>query len=164
MFHACMHAYFHLTGTLLYVARKHLYTLVYSLIHRTKMNLQISLRNEPVKPWSDECCEACWFATKERCTCRCGGKYHGVGHPHVKYSEDDEVITDGADVARFSEECQEKVCRWCEASLLEQPFKHYGPHSGGWTLRGYEEKRWVYVTCPKCGYDWAIWKLGAPRE
>ena len=26
-----------------------------------------------------ECCDACYYAKEERCVCRCGGKYHGLG-------------------------------------------------------------------------------------
>jgi len=25
-------------------------------------------------------------------------------------------------------------------------------------------KFWLYVTCPKCKYEWALWKLGVPRD
>lgn len=43
------------------------------------------------------------------------------------------------------------------------PIEHY-PHSGGWPLEQFAEKEWLYVTCPKCKYQWALWKLGVPRK
>ena len=33
------------------------------------------------------------------------------------------------------------------------------PHEGGILVLGMG-RQWVYIHCPKCGYDWALWKLG----
>ena len=55
------------------------------------MKLQISLMNEPVKPWSDSCAESCWTATKKRCVCRCGGRYHGYANSHLHTTNDKHV-------------------------------------------------------------------------
>lgn len=50
---------------------------------------------------------------------------------------------------------------FCGASLSGIDVETY-PHGDGWkTDIG---KVWIYVTCPKCGYQWAIWKLGVSRE
>ncbi len=57
------------------------------------MNLQISLRKEPVKPWADVCCEACWMAKLDRCVCRCKGQYHGIGRPEASKNEEKEEVT-----------------------------------------------------------------------
>lgn len=43
------------------------------------MNVQLSFDGRQVKPWSGVCHKACWFATQEKCVCRCTGKYHGRG-------------------------------------------------------------------------------------
>jgi hypothetical protein len=49
------------------------------------------------------------------------------------------------------------------------PIKGY-PHSGGWKVPGVagdpdeDGLYWLYITCPRCGYDWAIWKLGVSRS
>jgi len=32
------------------------------------------------------------------------------------------------------------------------------PHEGGIEIRN-QGRQWVYIHCPKCGYDWALWKL-----
>lgn len=53
-------------------------------------------------------------------------------------------------------------CEWCRAPL-RGPIQHY-PHPGGWKVAGEEGRQWLYVVCPKCGYQWALWKLGFPRE
>lgn len=46
--------------------------------------------------------------------------------------------------------------------LKSLPIEHYD-HDGGWPVEGFKEKQWLYVTCPKCGYQWALWKLGVLR-
>ena len=42
---------------------------------------QTTMTNGLAKPWDNICCEACWTASQERCVCRCGGEFHGVGNP-----------------------------------------------------------------------------------
>lgn len=32
-------------------------------------------------------------------------------------------------------------------------------HDGGWRIEGCLRLQWVYVHCPTCSYDWALWKL-----
>lgn len=39
------------------------------------------------EPWKDVCCRACWFAKRERCVCKCGGKYHGKGRVEERAAE-----------------------------------------------------------------------------
>jgi len=53
-----------------------------------------------------------------------------------------------------------KTCKICNGSL--GLIEHYD-HDGGWLVDGFEKKQWLYRTCFKCGYQWAIWKLGVPR-
>jgi len=52
----------------------------------------------------------------------------------------------------------------CGYDLRNEPIVYYIPHGDGWTIREEKEKVWLYVKCPKCGYDMAIWKMGVPRE
>jgi hypothetical protein len=52
----------------------------------------------------------------------------------------------------------------CGKELKDEPIIYYVPHSDGWTVKGETQKVWLYVKCPKCGYDCSIWKLGVPRE
>lgn len=49
-------------------------------------------------------------------------------------------------------------CNWCGANLKNQPIGHY-PHKGGLAVADFEEKQWLYITCPQCSYQWALWKL-----
>jgi hypothetical protein len=53
-------------------------------------------------------------------------------------------------------------CGCGRKGLKSLPIEHYN-HDGGWPIEGFKEKQWLYVTCPKCGYQWALWKLGVPR-
>ena len=46
--------------------------------------------------------------------------------------------------------------------LHSLPIEGYTPHPSGWNLRN--SKYWLYVTCPKCGHQWSLWKLGATRK
>jgi len=52
----------------------------------------------------------------------------------------------------------------CGHDLSKEPIIYYVPHSDGWTVQGEKTKAWLYVKCPKCGYDMAVWKMGVPRE
>jgi len=52
----------------------------------------------------------------------------------------------------------------CGYDLRNEPIIYYVPHSSGWTIKGENDKVWLYVKCPRCGYDMAIWKMGVPRE
>lgn len=58
---------------------------------------------------------------------------------------------------------QETCCRWCGEKLDTSAVEGY-PHDGGWTVDGFKDKQWLYIHCTKCNYDWALWKLGVPRE
>ena len=59
------------------------------------------------------------------------------------------------------EEMSKSECHFCGGALGSIEF--WGPHSGGWKVWGFKEKQWLYRTCLKCKYQWALWKLGVPR-
>lgn len=163
---------------------------------------QVSLAGKDVEPWKDICCEACWNAEYERCVCRCGGQFHGVGNPNSKRNKDlaahmeltERVLNNGGTkqtnpiedfevgegmavvvtkppvieveptLAEY-EQITPTDCRWCEdkGKGTLGPIEHYD-HSGGWPVKGFEKKQWLYRTCNRCGYQWAIWKLGVSRS
>ena len=52
----------------------------------------------------------------------------------------------------------------CGCELKDEPIVYYVPHSDGWIVKGETQKVWLYVKCPKCGYDMSIWKMGVSRE
>ena len=49
-------------------------------------------------------------------------------------------------------------CKFCGAEI-EGFIEHY-EHSGGYVIEGFIMKQWLYVTCWKCRYEWALHKLG----
>jgi hypothetical protein len=99
-------------------------------------------------PWEGKCVKACWFAQEVNCTCRCGGLYHGRGLvPHLP-AEEEKKFKAGLNL----------TCGWCQTDLSGVPIEHYD-HDGGYEVPGYEKKQWLYITCPKCHYQWALWKL-----
>ena len=53
-----------------------------------------------------------------------------------------------------------RPCMSCQLPL-PGAVEHYD-HSGGWEVRGFTERQWLFVTCPnrKCEYPNALWKLG----
>jgi hypothetical protein len=51
----------------------------------------------------------------------------------------------------------------CGESLRHSDIEHYD-HPAGWNVKGFQKPQWLYLTCSKCGYQWALWKLGVPRE
>jgi hypothetical protein len=53
---------------------------------------------------------------------------------------------------------KEPICI-CGSKLAGHNIKHYGPHSGGDFVKGYNSKRWIYVHCDSCNYDMALWKI-----
>lgn len=55
-------------------------------------------------------------------------------------------------------------CRWCGFEKLnEQPIQTED-HEGGWPLFGHSQPKWLWINCPGCKYEWALWKLGVGRK
>ena len=112
------------------------------------------------------CCTRCYYATQERCTCKCGGAYHGQGRTRIV------TVDTGDPTLPFQEEQlvnaaipnEKDVCSDCELRLRSEIY--YFPHSAGWIVQGINnnEPVWLYKICPKCHYQWAISKLGVARE
>lgn len=48
-------------------------------------------------------------------------------------------------------------------NLSRQPIKGY-IYSGGWKVEGFPHLYLLYITCPRCKYDYVLWKLGVPRK
>ena len=115
---------------------------------------------------SSVCCTACYNAEEDKCICKCGGAYHGMGknknHSLEKYIKEsiDEVMQNVED---YAQAIKEWSCRWCGADLSKEPIMGY-PHEGGWTVYGKKEKYWLYIVCPHCGYQWNLQKLGVSRN
>jgi len=58
-----------------------------------------------------------------------------------------------------------QVCT-CGGDLTKRDIEGY-PHGDGWNVYRADGTRigkfWLYIVCPKCGYEWALWKLGVDR-
>jgi len=55
-------------------------------------------------------------------------------------------------------------CLDCGHNLSKEQIVYYVPHVGGWAIEGETQKVWLYIKCPKCGYDMNLSKLGVSRE
>jgi len=60
------------------------------------------------------------------------------------------------------------VCKFgynhSESVSLQGEAIHAYPHDAGWKVKGIQGLHWLYIICPKCGYQWALHKLGLPRD
>lgn len=67
------------------------------------------------------------------------------------------------DLGEYANLITRKNCS-CGATLQTSAWniQHYC-HEGGWKVKGFNEKQWLYIHCNECGYDWALWKLGVAR-
>lgn len=61
------------------------------------------------------------------------------------------------------EHIKKKTCKWCEYEGLDLEEPQMYAHPGGYELDGEDNRQWVYIECPHCGYAWALWKLGVPH-
>lgn len=55
-----------------------------------------------------------------------------------------------------------KRCLFCGEPLPDK-ILHYD-HDGGWDVLGFDKRQWLFIECDKCHYQWALWKLGVPRD
>jgi len=61
-----------------------------------------------------------------------------------------------ADIKKWVDE-HDVRCLTCNARLASSHMKYY-PHDGGIHVEGMG-RLWIYLECPKCGYQNALWKL-----
>jgi hypothetical protein len=108
------------------------------------------------------CTESCYTAQHKRCKCRCNGVFHGMGGVGINGGDHvDPEIT--ASLARkYRVAFRINVCDCGFNSLKDLPLRYY-PHSAGWNVQGLGSV-WLYVQCPQCHYQWALWKLGVDRN
>ena len=118
------------------------------------------------KELSQVCCESCYIAQEVVCVCKCHGAYHGLGHLNkAKIDTSYEKELPEAEAAKFREQYDaDRVRCLCGYNISKEPIVYYIPHSDGWTVKGEKTKAWLYVKCPNCGYDMAVWKMGVLRE
>jgi hypothetical protein len=80
--------------------------------------------------------------------------------PHVIIKDMREKPLDPDVDKEFREKLVVHGCKDCGGDFLKQPIMSY-PDDGGWDIDG--QKYWLYITCPDCGYQWSLWKLGVGR-
>ena len=61
---------------------------------------------------------------------------------------------------RIRDHCDQALCK-CGQDLKGEEVRGYPHISGWWTDSG---KMWLYIHCPTCGYDVALWKIGVDRD
>ena len=109
------------------------------------------------------CNSRCWFAKSEpdKCKCSCNGANHGHGNPEIKEDDLIEIILSKEEGLPYYKQMNKRYTCFCGYEGLHNlPIYGYS-HPGGWKIR--KDKYWLYIKCPSCGHDWAIWKLGVSR-
>lgn len=53
-------------------------------------------------------------------------------------------------------------CPGCGTDLHDAEIHHH-KHEDGWSLHGFHEKQWIYLLCPNCKINFALWKLGVSQ-
>jgi len=79
------------------------------------------------------------------------------------------TITDQEEAAKVRREIRRRLLKYaqvktchCGTPLEDCEFVTCDHGSGGVPLRGYAVPQWIWFECPKCGYQYAIWKLRGP--
>lgn len=74
------------------------------------------------------------------------------------------------DLDDYEDMVKDKDCKFCRR---EDPPKkmsldglkvEYYDHDGGWSVRGFAKKQWLYMTCPKCKHQHSFNHLGISKE
>lgn len=103
----------------------------------------------------------CENAKHDKCVCRCRGTLHKLyGQRH-----DNEMPISKEKIISMSGEIEKKLSpiidKWfncsCGVSFQLSDFLGY-PHDNGLADNN-SKKYWIYVRCPKCGYDWSWQKI-----
>lgn len=119
------------------------------------------------KPWEKVCCKACWFAVGKECVCKCGGRYHGKGIQRSLIDHEDYHVLSEDQAKPFWEQMRVSRCKYCENDLTGLPIQYFNSinaYRAGWIVEGLPHKVWLFIVCPNCKYQWALWKLGVSRK
>lgn len=119
-------------------------------------------------PWKGICCSQCWNAKGTRCTCSCGGAFHGIGHGHSLGAKQKHLVGKHGTILSLEQaqpflgQMKRPRCS-CDEDLRGSVIFAY-PHEHGWTVPGFDKKQWLFIVCPKCGHQNPLWQLGVPRQ
>jgi len=64
--------------------------------------------------------------------------------------------------SEYRELAKGKKCPACNITLPDIVYVYN--HFDGWEVEEFASKQWLYKTCVNCHAEWALWKLGVPRE
>lgn len=73
---------------------------------------------------------------------------------------------------QYQKKLDGKDCKWCRKTdskedsflfLTGLKVKYY-PHPAGYKVDGLKGRKWLYVECPKCHYEWSFVKLQIPED
>lgn len=130
-----------------------------SVISRNQLNLN---DEQAAPPYEDICCESCWYAKGEKCQCRCGGAHHGKGIQ--KDQEESPLKKYYPSAQKYMKYLKNPICgsnaRHIQNVDLRGEIIWAYPHTEGYKIEESDEKQWLYIRCPVCAHDWALWKLG----
>ena len=119
----------------------------------------------------------CESANHKRCRCWCGGRLHGSKSGFLAQvdgkmigrgvSPDAKLMsyTDGGDVAEKIKEFDGVKFRCigiCGKELAASPIYGYPDHDAGEEDRR-GRKWWLFIHCPFCAYETALWKINHRR-
>jgi len=55
-------------------------------------------------------------------------------------------------------------CRWClRENIKDEPIE-MDDHENGWRVLRKSKRQWLWITCPGCNYQWALWKMGCGQR
>ena len=63
-------------------------------------------------------------------------------------------------LAEYAQRVASRPCVGCNIPLPPAVKVERYNHIGGWEIEGFAVRQWLYVVCPKCEYQNALWKLG----
>ena len=55
-------------------------------------------------------------------------------------------------------------CRWCHYPNIKDCPIEMDEHENGWRVYMKEKRQWLWITCPSCNYQWALWKMGCGQR
>lgn len=108
------------------------------------------------------CTSRCRNAKGDECKCSCGGANHGVGNYQALNDELIEIILTTKEANPYRNQMTKRNTCGCGFVGIHDRDIYGYTHPEGWCVRN--GCYWLWIHCPKCEYDLAIWKLGVPRD
>jgi hypothetical protein len=75
-------------------------------------------------------------------------------------SEHDKPCRSLTQYATMLKEVATRTKCWCGRKDIHLLPLHMDNHPDGYSVEGHFHLQWLWVMCPECKYEWALWKLG----